>query len=327
MVSVIVPVYNVDKFLRLTIDSILSSTYKDIELILVDDGSTDESPAICDEYSQADNRVKVVHKQNGGVSSARIEGLRVAKGEYISFVDGDDVIHSEMLEILINALQKDDFDFSMCYLRKIHEGEEIKSLRTNVIVQSKIILGANDYSKKIYSQNNNEIIQYHVVHNKLYRRSLVDEDMFCDLRSGEDTVWNHHLCLKMKKAILVEAELYYYIQHATSLTHEQMNPNYLDWIRSYDICLGFIPHENLELRKNCLLQLYKVMALILMKSHHTSFEEDVKKLNRDIFNRTKTEFCHCGINRYTKYRLMTFFHSPWTYRLFMKICNLVAKFH
>lgn len=96
-ISIIVPVYNVEKYLRKCIDSILNQTFKDFELILIDDGSTDESGKICDEYNLKDNRIKVIHKENGGLSSARNAGLDIAQGEYIGFVDSDDWIESDQI--------------------------------------------------------------------------------------------------------------------------------------------------------------------------------------------------------------------------------------
>ena len=325
MVSIIVPVYNIERFLRLALDSVLKSTYQDFELILVDDGSSDASPAICDEYASADPRVRVIHKANGGVSSARNEGLSVARGEYISFVDGDDMIHPLMLENLVNAIEQGEYEFSMCYLKRIHEGKDAEAMQGDIKTPTIKELNANEYSRCIYGQNDNETIQYHVVYNKLYKRELVEGQRFCELKSGEDTVWNHQVCLKMNQAVLVEAELYYYIQHSTSLTHESMNPNYYDWIRSYDVCLGLIPQQDVEFRKNCLLQLYKVMASIRYKSHQTPFDEEVKALNADIAKRTLHEFKHSSIDWFTKFRLLTFHYQPWTYRLFMKGCDLVAK--
>lgn len=105
-ISVIVPVYNVEPYLRQCVDSILGQTFRDFELILVDDGSPDGCPAICDEYAKMDSRVKVIHKENGGLSSARNAGLDVAKGKYIAFVDSDDWIHPEMSETMQNRMQQ-----------------------------------------------------------------------------------------------------------------------------------------------------------------------------------------------------------------------------
>ena len=98
MVSIIVPVYNVEEYLRECVDSILNQTYSDVEVILVDDGSTDQSGNICDEYAKMDSRIKVIHKKNGGVSAARNTGIGEASGEYLMFVDSDDAIHPELVE-------------------------------------------------------------------------------------------------------------------------------------------------------------------------------------------------------------------------------------
>lgn len=113
-ISVIVPVYNTEKYLRRCVDSILAQTFTDFELLLIDDGSTDSSGAICDEYAQKDSRVRVFHKENGGVSSARNLGLNKAKGEYIAFVDGDDWISSDMYESLLNKIKNEEADIVYC---------------------------------------------------------------------------------------------------------------------------------------------------------------------------------------------------------------------
>ncbi|MBQ6708633.1 MAG: glycosyltransferase family 2 protein [Clostridia bacterium] len=114
MISVIVPVYNAEKYLHKCVDSILNNTYSDIEVILVDDGSPDNSPAICDEYAQKDSRVKVIHKKNARASAARNDGLKLAQGEYISFVDSDDWIESDMLEKMFSTAKKYNADMVMC---------------------------------------------------------------------------------------------------------------------------------------------------------------------------------------------------------------------
>ena len=104
LVSIIVPVYNVEKYLERCIDSLVNQTLKDIEIILVDDGSTDDSGNICDKYAKKDKRIKVIHKENGGLSDARNIGLSIANGRYLQFVDSDDFIHKQMIEILYNTI-------------------------------------------------------------------------------------------------------------------------------------------------------------------------------------------------------------------------------
>ena len=114
MISVIVPVYNCGQYLRQCLDSILAQTYTDLEILLVDDGSNDNTGDICDAYMEADLRVKVIHKKNGGAVSARKAGLERASGRYIAFVDGDDWIEPDMLEKLYNTLTKQRVDVAMC---------------------------------------------------------------------------------------------------------------------------------------------------------------------------------------------------------------------
>ena len=125
LISVIVPVYNVENYLRECLDSIVAQTYRNIEVILVDDGSKDSSGKICDEYADKDNRIKVIHKENGGVSAARNTGLDIAKGEWISYVDSDDYIESTMIETLICLAKKNDVELAMCSFKDISECENV----------------------------------------------------------------------------------------------------------------------------------------------------------------------------------------------------------
>ena len=150
MISVIVTVYNIEQYLGQCIKSILGSTYQDLEVILVDDGSRDSSGEICDQFAQADGRVKVIHKVNAGVSQARNTGLEAAKGDFITFVDGDDVIHPNTLAVLMDALAGGDYDVSMVYGIQVPDGGQDKflankelglSARRNVVSQSEMIRG------------------------------------------------------------------------------------------------------------------------------------------------------------------------------------------
>lgn len=121
LISVVIPVYNVEKYIAQCLDSILSQTYHNLEILLTDDGSTDSSGNICDEYIRKDNRIKVFHQQNKGVSTARNNGIRNASGEYISFIDPDDFIDKDFYEYLLNQLYKSDSDIVFCAFRKVNE--------------------------------------------------------------------------------------------------------------------------------------------------------------------------------------------------------------
>ena len=121
LISLIVPVYNVSNYLRKCIDSIISQTYTSLEIILVDDGSTDDSGNICDYYSKCDSRIKVIHKKNGGLSDARNTGIEYATGLYIGFIDSDDYIDNHMIEFLYNACIKENAQISICRRKYGHQ--------------------------------------------------------------------------------------------------------------------------------------------------------------------------------------------------------------
>ena len=125
-ISIIVPVYKVEKQLEICIKSILSQTFSNFELILVDDGSPDNCGNICDEYQKKDNRIKVIHKENGGLSDARNVGLDIASGKYIAFVDSDDIIHPRMYEILFECINKSNSDIVQCKFKKFKSLDEVK---------------------------------------------------------------------------------------------------------------------------------------------------------------------------------------------------------
>lgn len=149
MISIVVPVYNVEKYLKRCLESILSQTMKNLEIILVDDGSTDQSGIICDEYAKKDSRIKVVHKKNGGLSSARNAGLAIAQGEYVGFVDSDDDIENIMYERMYETIEIENVDFVMSDYIRIPENGEIY-LKTLEIKKGRY--DRNDIREKIFPQ-------------------------------------------------------------------------------------------------------------------------------------------------------------------------------
>ena len=164
-ISVIVPIYKVEKYLRRCVNSILRQSYTKLEILLIDDGSPDACPEICEAYAKTDSRVRVIHKENGGLSSARNTGLEIAEGEYIAFVDGDDYIHSEMLKQLYHALKDTDADLSVCNLQYVNEeGYKIPTY-PDTIIENELLNADEDFLK---SQKNFGYY-YIVVWNKHYK--------------------------------------------------------------------------------------------------------------------------------------------------------------
>ncbi len=216
-ISIIVPIYNVEKYLRKCIDSILAQTFNDFELILVDDGSPDNCGKICDEYAQKDSRIVVVHKENGGVSTARNAGLTAAKGDYIGWVDGDDFIHPEMYEILFEVMSKESADIVQCSKSDFKEDDPVNlnaKLEYNIThISHKEIYSAATEVNPIYNFN---------VWSKLFRRELFDGLQFPEGYIFEDGYLYLDLASRAESIVLIDCPLYFYLVRSGSITHNGM---------------------------------------------------------------------------------------------------------
>lgn len=327
MISVIVPVYNVGGYLKTTLDSILDSTNQDIELILVDDGSSDSSGFICDQYAEKDHRIRVIHQENAGVSAARNVGMSLATGDYLSFVDADDMIHPEMLSTLLSAIQIGDYDFSMINLKKVGPDEFDKMISASGQIQQVFPCGRKitpgDYLKKLYSVGSISL-PYQSCCNKLFKRNFVQDIKFIKTGS-EDTEWNNRMALKMQKGIFIDKDLYFYINRETSASHEGVSPRFIDIMNSYKICLDSIPTDQRVFRSWCLEKLYKTILSTNYRARGTSFSQDASCNGKEIYQATIREFMQSAIYWQKKYTLLLFYHVPWLYHLFMMSSEWMAR--
>lgn len=223
-ISIIVPIYNVDQYIRQCINSILTQTLKDFELILVNDGSTDMSGDICDEYEAKDNRIHVVHKQNGGVSSARNRGIDIAKGDYIGFVDPDDTIEPTMYSELFVAIKQFQADIVICPIRIINLRNNTTTI-TPIWNKQNGLIDKNTIEKDIIPSiidNNSYSIVSSV--NKLYKKSLFSTDELIrfdeNKNHSEDARLNFQLITIINSLVYIKSPLYnYYIRKRDSLTN------------------------------------------------------------------------------------------------------------
>ena len=209
LVSVIIPIYKVEPYLRACVDSVLAQTYRNIEIILVDDGSPDGCPAICDEYATKDNRVRVIHKENGGLSDARNTGVDVAKGEWLCFVDSDDVVHTHMISLLIQqVLNNKDCKVCCCSYSEIAENE--------VPIFSDI-----PNSSVRFEQLNLEKYMYVPIWmtawGKLYSKDLFLNIKFPEDRLHEDEFTTYKVLYNVEKIIYLASPLYFYRQRKSSI--------------------------------------------------------------------------------------------------------------
>ena len=211
-VSIIVPVYQVENYIRQCIDSILVQTFTDFELILVDDGSKDRSGKICDEYAVLDQRVKVIHKENGGLSDARNCGMDQAVGNYFMFVDSDDYIAPTMLEYLYKALMNKEADIAVCNFLHFFEEDRKRDFSTNI--QSEVLSGAEIF----YSRKNERVYGiWTVAWNKLYKRETLGNVRFRFGKYHEDEFWANDIYQMDIKVVTIPECLYYYRQRDNSI--------------------------------------------------------------------------------------------------------------
>ena len=224
-ISVIVPVYNVENYLAKCLDSIVNQTYKNLEIIIVDDGSTDSSPSICDTYKEKDKRIKVIHKENGGLSSARNVGLKHATGDFIAFVDSDDWIDLSMYEKLLTKQKEKDYDMVFCRYFKVYPGEEIHKAYEADLVNfcEKGDIRYIFYPKIIQKKENIEISHNNIpayLVRILFKRDIVTINFDEKITFKEDVVFlTKLLSLGNSKNIgMLDEYLYYYLQRENSLS-------------------------------------------------------------------------------------------------------------
>ena len=221
VVSVIVPVYKVENVLHYCIDSILNQTYKDFELILVDDGSPDRCPKICDDYAEKDSRIKVVHKKNGGLSDARNAGMAVATGKYISFIDSDDYVSDDFFECLLDVMNKENSDIAECSVVKFYEDNRFDEISDDLSVKT---YDTQDAMSALIAEN-----PFHQhVWNKLYKTELVKDIPYAVGKLNEDEFWTYQVFGRAHKVSKLNKTMYYYFQRNSSIMGVGYNIRRLD---------------------------------------------------------------------------------------------------
>ena len=286
-VSIIVPVYQVENYIRQCIDSILVQTFTDFELILVDDGSKDRSGKICDEYAVLDQRVKVIHKENGGLSDARNCGMDQAVGNYFMFVDSDDYIAPTMLEYLYKALMNKEADIAVCNFLHFFEEDRKRDFSTNI--QSEVLSGAEIF----YSRKNERVYGiWTVAWNKLYKRETLGNVRFRFGKYHEDEFWANDIYQMDIKVVTIPECLYYYRQRDNSIMGRKNIKRDFDILEALQerIAVYFMDERHAD-------QAYKVMIfsleylaeskkLITNKDEENQFLQAEKK-TKDMIKRLK----------------------------------------
>ena len=223
LISIIVPIYNVSKYLDKCVESILNQNYKNIELILVDDGSTDGSEKKCDDWAKKDSRVVVIHKENGGSADSRNLGMEAAKGDYIGFVDSDDWIAPEMYEKLIEVIQERNLDMSVCFFKAVSDENYVFNNTEYPITE----YTGRDFANLIIAEKKPRIS--YAIWKCLYKREVIkDIKFYKGVHYNEDAVFLIESLWNAKKMAFIDAPMYYYRVHESSISNIDISEKRID---------------------------------------------------------------------------------------------------
>ena len=253
LITVIVPVYKVEDYLDRCVKSIVRQTYENLEIILVDDGSTDRCPEMCDAWAHKDKRIRVIHKENGGLSEARNVGMKNANGDFIGFVDSDDWIAPEMYERLVTALQRDGSDIAACSVQIVWEDGRPGGLLT---IQKSCILDRNEAQMALLKES----LLKQPVWYKLYRSSKIKLIPFEKGKYHEDVFWSYQAVGNAEKVSLIDYIGYFYCQRAASIMGETYSLKRLDAVEAKVRRQGYLEKHfpqlvscgRIELHRTCL---------------------------------------------------------------------------
>ena len=287
-ISIIVAIYNIEKYLENCIKSILQQTYKNLEILLIDDGSTDSSKEICDKYAQIDNRIKVIHKENGGLADARNLGMSLAKGKYISFIDGDDYIYPTFYTNLYDLIEQYEADISECNFLRVNEDdiENIEKIinkeNQKIIIKEKMING-EEAIDELFGTRLQPYVKKVVVWNKLYNANVLRNIKFPFGKLHEDEYTTYKILSNSKKIVTTNKILHGYVQTKNSIMRREIKQKRIeDNLDAYEQASNFFEEKNdikIEMKckrrylENCIELSGKVL-----KSENKNKDEQLKDI-------------------------------------------------
>lgn len=288
-VSVIVPVYNVEKHINRCVDSILNQTMQDLEVILVDDGSTDRSGEICDEYKERDIRIKVIHKKNGGLSDARNTGERNATAEYIIFLDSDDYIHKEMLETLYLPIKEQGVELSVCGVYNVYGAEEIPQYSC---IEEFLCTGSEAFGLIL---EGNKIPG--TICNKMIKKEIADKICFPVERLYEDVFYTLKLMPLVKQVHVTTKPMYYYVHRQGSITTSRFKEADMDIVYGYEETMKLVKRQYPELISQATFRLFWAYFIVVDRTlelddfkNNIYYQQSRKFLQKNFFRVIKNPY-------------------------------------
>lgn len=307
LVSVIIPVYNVEKYLKRCIDSVLNQSYKNLEIIIIDDGSKDKSKEICDSYKRKNKRVIVVHTKNKGLSEARNKGIEISKGEYISFIDSDDWVNPTYIEKLMALLLEYKGDISICNFEKVYNEKMI-----NKIYNEKIeIYTKEEALGELFKK---EVVKFVVSWGKIYKKYLFNNIRFPKGRYHEDEFTTYKLFGESKRIVSTNEKLIYYFKREDSITASSNDlEKILDVIEAYKEQIIYFNDKN-----------YIKFKKIVERKLFSQYFQLPKYKNKELRNEYKIIFKEFPKNK-IKFKIRFMYYLPSFYYLKLKINKFRQK--
>lgn len=285
IVSIIVPVYCVEKYLQKCIDSIVEQSYSQLEIILIDDGSPDNCGIICDENAAEDTRIVVIHRENGGLSSARNAGLDIAAGEYIAFVDADDIIHPKFVEILLELCERYQCDAAQCDFLSVDKN----SVRLPLTLRQSVVFYDNRQAMYELCCGRNRT-QFSIAWNKIYKRKLFDEIRYPIGKIHEDEFTTYQVLWNIKKMAVTSQYLYYYLQRSDSITGGDLCRRRLDVLEAFKKRLSFLKEKELDEEYQCTLITFQdLLEKYNSRFVRTELVEEKEWIKKQLLSVTQTE--------------------------------------
>ncbi|WPK76452.1 glycosyltransferase family 2 protein [Eubacterium callanderi] len=323
LISIIVPVYKVEKYIEKCIETIREQTFKNLEIILVDDGSPDRCPEVCDYYAQKDSRIKVIHKKNGGLSEARNSGLEIMTGEYVAFIDSDDYIDSNYIFDLYKTINEEEADIVSCNYYQLDENYHKLKYRKKIINSQKKIFDNIDAIKDVLLTNSiNDVITC----NKLYKSDLFFRYSirFPVGKIHEDNFTTYKLFYYAKKIVYIEKPLYYYRRHNDSITANYFSLKRLDMLEAASETKEFIKKyiPNLLSCADANYMVSEIMILNLLVSDKKNKRKNIKIwrfIKNDLLSNCTNYFFNKHVRLKQKIYLLFILAGFDTYYLFRKI--------
>ena len=321
LISVIVPVYNVEAYLPHCLKTIAQQTYMNLEIIIVDDGSTDLSGKICDEYAKKDNRAIVMHQKHLGLWTARNAGLRMMHGNYVTFVDSDDYIRQDFIKILFDSINQDEgYNLAIVGRKETHIQDEDTTMTSK------------NYKKTIYTQEDLILNRFYYKHkdinstvwNRLYKADLIKGLYFNNYALGEDIDFNFRYYLRIKNAISIDHVLYFWYQRQGSLTHQDNfaslnNQCVTEQLFQYLTNMPSLPNKY---KHHILKHLYRKMVFLIGRAWKTNNEIELFERCKLYIKQThKKYWMNIHINPFEKIVITCLLNNPRLAQYLLKKTN------